>query len=271
MRFSLQPLIASWVILALVLFGTTSPATAGLVAFESFNYADGELAGRSGGFGWSGNWTDTGGGIGLVATTVSGTARVGFSNLIPVSRISRSWTSGSIGSPGTTTWVRFSGSYNFPNDSSIGGFYLGQSEDPILVIGKVENQTRWSIASGNIVAGSNAALSATGEVLPDVWVRIRHMAGSNNDVVDLWVNPNDSSSETNLGAAIASLTGVDISFNQISLSANRIATTVDRSWTFDNIRIGTSFAAMTAVPEPSSLLMVGLIVAGLGAVRRRTV
>jgi hypothetical protein len=69
----------------------------------------------------------------------------------------------------------------------------------------------------------------------------------------------------------AALTGLDINFDSISLLANRGGVNfVSQTWTFDNIRVGTSFGAI-AVPELSSMLLMGAFLAMMGVVRRRTV
>ena len=274
MRFSLQPFIASWLILALVLFGTTSPTTAGLVAFEDFSYGNGALAGQNGGFGWSGNWTHHNGTQPTVASEV---ANLQFSNsgfdTLHRSQISRELSSG-FGGNGTTTWLRFNSSYfatgNSLNTVPFGGFRLLSNDSVRLQIGKYDDKIYWSVGNedNTTIATSNVFVNT----YTDFWVKITHVAG--NDTVQMWLNPaSNPTTEADLGSVAGTLTGLDISFDEIMLHGHygNLGGDSTHTWTFDNIRIGTSFAAMTAVPEPSSLLMVGLIVAGLGAVRRRTV
>lgn len=257
--------------------GLLASANAGLVAYEGFGYNSGHpLHGQSGGTGWNGGWNAVSGSA--LATVNNGAAEVSFpdtgaSRETHVKR-SLSTIGTNFGEAGTFTWIRFDGSYSFSStDSSFGGVSLRNGDSEKLLIGKSDGLGNWSISLGGSQAFTTVHVSGP---LSDVWVRISHIAGTENDLVDLWVNPTDFSSEAGLNnspvGSKANLTGLDVNFDSISLLADRGNTSgVTRTWTFDNIRVGTSFGAMTAVPEPSSMLLMGAFLAMMGVARRRTV
>jgi hypothetical protein len=95
------------------------------------------------------------------------------------------------------------------------------------------------------------------------------VSGSTNDVVKLWVDPASSSFGGSEPAATVSLTNsvtLDLtSIARIQLNQDTVGSTP--SITLDEIRVGTSWADVTSVPEPAIVLP--FVVAGLCLNRRR--
>ncbi len=94
---------------------------------------------------------------------------------------------------------------------------------------------------------------------------------STDDVAHLWVDPASAS----LGGASApsgdiTSTGGDISQLQLQSFFFRPIATGPRSTTFDELRVGTTWASVTSVPEPASIGLLGLgTFAAIGSRRKR--
>jgi hypothetical protein len=271
MQFSTQrraQVLVSCLLVIALFCGLVSTSHAGLVAYDGFSYSNGNLPGQGGGTGWGGTWSQ---GSGTTPTVDGGVAKLAFTDGLVQSQASRNLNT-TLGADGTTTWIRFNGSYlnnsNFisPPPLPFGGLSLMNGVNESLLIGKFGGGTNWSMGTSSGSASTTVPVYTGG----DIWVRILHLAG--NDTVKMWVNPSNMTTESNLDGATADLTGLDISFNSIMLHGHHGGMNFStHTWSFDNVRVGTSFDAMTAVPEPSALALVGLVVVGLGAVRRRIV
>lgn len=97
--------------------------------------------------------------------------------------------------------------------------------------------------------------------------------GSNNDVARLWINPDQASfgAETAPTETLTGLNmGTDSSVNSFILyqRGTNNGLSVLGSWV-DELRIGTTWADVTPVPEPTSLALLALASAGLLRRRRR--
>jgi len=124
-----------------------------------------------------------------------------------------------------------------PNVSSTGTYAF---DTTYLLVGKIEDHSNWS---------------------------------GSNDRVTMWLNPSD-----NVEANNAALLDVEVGFNGLFPSDSNItefalqAGTQDAGDTvqFDQLRIGTEFSDVVAIPEPSTIALLGL--AGLATImglRRR--
>ncbi len=233
---------------------------ADLVVFDGFDYADGSLEGNGGGFGsWDGGWHAR---LGRAATVEAGRATITVLNDGGSGSIRRGLSS-PLGGDGTTTWLRLDAhdSTTAATLNATGGLSLFDDNlNETLRIGKFVDSSNWSLGWGTNVVESTVSLLDDA----DLWVRIRHFSG--NDQIHFWVNPTDRSSEAALEANNPSwsLDSVSVRIDGVRLladpgSQSAVFSPV-QTWAFDNVRVGTSFGAMSAVPEPSSL---GLIAAGL--------
>jgi hypothetical protein len=77
---------------------------------------------------------------------------------------------------------------------------------------------------------------------------------TSDDVSQLWINPTIGSA-TAPSADLSATGGSDLSTIASFVLCDRIAS--EPSGTFDELRIGASWADVTAVPEPSSMVLAG--------------
>lgn len=272
-----------------------SPAKASLLVYESFDYSSGtELSGKGGGFGFaeSSTWADTSV-AGNRDTITSGTVYGGLQTngnalrmVSPTNSLSgnvRRQTTLIDGLAGTTTWV----SYLFSMENSAAPLASGDwavmsisgviPPGPTLTVhfgiysdpggGKV-----FGIGSSNV---DSLALSSVAFIPSEVYfivARIDWNAGSAGESVRLYINPPTGSAEPLLSEAAASTDGVNIASGS---GANRILSVgmnsgdVSKEWMFDEIRIGTTFADVAPVPEPTILALCAVGAIGLWLRKRK--
>jgi hypothetical protein len=175
-----------------------------------------------------------------------------------------------LGAPGTTRYASFLlrrdtvGPNPVNNGPDYGGLVFGDENNPnSLFVGKPGGGVvaNYALESGN---GGGQFASPSAEVLGTtalLVVRFDFAAGS--DTLSLFVNPTPGAAEPAVASAIK--TDLDLgTFVGVSISTGALAT-----WSVDEIRLGTTFADVTPVPEPGTL---GLVAAGglaLGWLRRR--
>lgn len=152
---------------------------------------------------------------------------------------------GSSGSTfGNTIWVRTNG---------LGGFNLGINKG--------------TTAANTVYASDNLSLSNTYFIVSSY----EFVSGTLNDIANLWVNPDSSTFGAGSApsvSAFATNSGGDVA--NISVFQLRGANG-SPGGVMDELRIGTDWASVTPVPEPSTYALLGLAAAGLGAhiIRRR--
>jgi hypothetical protein len=112
---------------------------------------------------------------------------------------------------------------------------------------------------GTFLAGSNLVAGTHYELLG--YLSKSGNSGGNYNTLSLWVNPSADQ--------IASLTGADITIKGDSGLAS-ITSVGYRTVNIDNgVRLDVGDINVNAVPEPGTLALMGLALAGLGTVRRR--
>lgn len=243
--------------LAICLFTSLSQADAAIIASDLFSYANGNLAGNSGGAGWSTTWTNTEG----IATVAEGQAIVAATPNQQQARVLSAGLSGD-----ATIWIRFeaqqfttlTGSTN-----SYGGLGLYNGTTEQVLIGKAwPGPYEWRAGTGGALVAPVVPVSTLS--LTTVLAKIT-LNATGNDTLDVWLNPADLSSESTLGTAAISRSDADLSFDRVRLRAGSGAGGTE-SWQFDNLVLATTLGEVASVPEPSSALLGGI---GLLALFRR--
>jgi hypothetical protein len=116
--------------------------------------------------------------------------------------------------------------------------------------------------------GTNTFLSST--VANDnqyVLVRL-DINTAGNDLISVWVDP---TSVENLGAASVTINNQNVSDSLTPFTQSRYQSPGQSGVVFfDEIRLATSFTSITAVPEPSSVILGSLAIVGIACFRRRS-
>jgi hypothetical protein len=291
----MNPLTSRFYLVPLLAAAGPLVSSAALIVTEGFDYTlgstltsvDGNGADANGGSGFSGAW-DTARVDTVVAgftDTRSASPGGGSGNAILVSHnaTGRVWDGSSYGTEGSTIWfsVLMSTSGSGFNGAFISRMMLFSS-GPNMASG---NGFGFELTTaGNLVArlaGSNSATVATYTQDVSNFVLGRFVnSASGNDSLELWINPTEqellaySSSGllADLGAADSSVltATANVTFAANSGIYLRAGNSATSNWTADELRIGTAFLDVAAIPEPSAAAaLAGLAGLGLALTRRR--
>ena len=95
-------------------------------------------------------------------------------------------------------------------------------------------------------------------------MKLRYSSAANDDAVSLWVNPSDLGSEAG-STNFVTISGFDFWHNSAMNISLASWSATSGSW--DEMRVGTTWADVTPVPEPSTLALLGLT--GIAAIGYR--
>ena len=246
----------------------TSSVHAVLIASESFNYPNvgGDLNGQSGGgsFGFSNAWVADPSitiGAGSLVSPVTPLATSGNSMsavAYGANRYIPRTLSSTMGAANTTRYVSWlmrpegilhQGAYN-------GWFVFSLQGDRITNVGMGSFTNLYGLEVGG-TSTYTTQNAVVGEAVFCV-LRIDFTAGV--DTFRLYLNPQPGAPEP----AVPATSQINIDVGTI----NRVELDGPGAYTFDELRIGTTYADVTAVPEPSTLLL--LAVSALRLLGRRT-
>ena len=280
------PFLNGLALLALALAFVTTPAHATLMAYEGFastNYTAGPLTGQNPVVsGFTNAWTavntnffaggasqaltysnivsdDTGGSYSttninsratramstvLGGNLVSGTNTYYISLMMQVSTVA------------TNNYRAFELENQFGNRN----FQFGAAADT----GSTNWGMRVETATSTFLTNVSTVTAVANETVFAV-IKLRYSSAASDDAVSLWVNPSDLSSEAG-STNFVTLSGFDFRGNSASnISLARFTGSGSASW--DEIRVGTAWADVTPVPEPSTVALLSLT--GIAAIAYR--
>ncbi|MFO0925342.1 MAG: PEP-CTERM sorting domain-containing protein [Pirellulales bacterium] len=255
----------------------TRGASAGLIVYEGFERgATGlDVSGAGGGLGFSSIWSPGGFNASQSTNYDIGASSLSFGGLPTSGRSGTTASTLSIAGlrrpllqsigPSETFYMsvllRPEGTVGQGAFNGFFGLYLdsinGDAND--LFLGKTGNGNQYSLetrgGAGSVMSNITAVSGQTSMLI------LKGEMQSGNDIFTLWVNRPLGSSEPLTNDAVK--TDLDLnSFNAIVLYSTG-------AFSIDEIRIGQTFADVTAVPEPSSLLLAGACAPGLLIAARR--
>ncbi|MFA9478483.1 PEP-CTERM sorting domain-containing protein [Phycisphaerales bacterium AB-hyl4] len=255
----------------LVLSGTAGAAT---MVDDFSSYTDGNLTGQgAAGGGWAGAWYKSG--SAAISTTVNATdgntggGPTGGStaNIIENTRNFATPLAVTDGAP--TIWLSFDIRVNFTGDS------LGNSSNTVELLGAgaygrlndPSGNTEWSA----YVLPSSPFYEFSGVDMPDnVWSTVVvKLTPTGNGIADysMWVDPNLALTEDDV-LQVAPLLDGTMSLGNTSIASLQIRSAFYDSGSavsYDNLRVSTESSPF--IPEPASLMLVGLGL--LGVMSRR--
>ena len=234
---------------------------ASLLVYEGFDYTANSTVTGSGGTGWTGAWAAFGTGSSTNVTpgsvTYSTLETTGNSSYVTTtsgtSGIARSL--GTTFSDATTNTIYLSFTFNWDTGTRFFGLQLMNGTSSAIELNKFSGQTNFGIQA----AGTGGAITQDTNNL--AVVRIDFVAGG-TDTVRLFLNP--SSMGTEPGSATSTSSAASYTINGIRLATGfTSAPNTTAAATFDEIRIGTTWADVVPVPEPG---VASLLLGSLGAV-----
>ena len=276
-RFLKQSVLLTAVVgLLLVLtLMATGTAQATLIAYDGFSgYTDGNLSGQGQGTGWSDNWTTGGAGT----ATVTSTEGLTYTPLLTQQGLSTF----TVGGSSEANAIRFtntsmsSGTVYFSQLVNLrelvvrGGPMMvqlvgqaGSDRGVLLFVGWVTHPNdpinhTWDVTAHDGSGGSTADTGITSTLDTTFLVgRIDFDTNGNNDTVSFYVNP-DLDAEPATADAVVSNRNIGV------MNGYRVcATQANHSMKVDEIRIGTTWADVTPIPEPGTLALLATGLIGL--------
>ncbi len=232
---------------------------AALIAYEGFDYAVGNLETNNGGTGWSGAWTATGNtvaspGFGVTAGSYPTTGNLldlGGNNVGNIRPLTSS-----PDAPGSTLYLSFIADVD---SADYAGLSLFEGGTENLFLGKTFGAPNWGIDIGG--TGVNTTTPTSTQSLLVFRLDFGGGTTAGDTLIRMYVNP---AAGTEPIIADASIEKVNFTYDQIRVQAGLGAA----DGAFDEIRFGTTYADVVAVPEPSTVGL--MILAGtIGMVFRR--
>ncbi len=273
-RFLKQSVLLTAVVgLLLVLtLMATGTAQATLIAYDGFSgYTDGNLNGQGQGTGWYDNWATGGAGT----TTVTSAEGLTYDPLLTQQGLGTA----TVGGSSEANAIRFtntsmsSGTVYFSQLVQLRELPAGGGPIMVQLVGQAGSDrgialhVGWVTTPPNLIwrvnvndgSGSTAASTGITSTLDTTFLvgRIDFDADGGNDKVSFYVNPD-------LDVEPATADAVVTNRNIGAMNGYRICVTqANHSMKVDEIRIGTTWADVTPIPEPGTLALLATGLIGL--------
>ncbi len=268
-------------LLAFTVAGSVT-AHADLLATDTFEdyIAASNIHGQTGGTGWSGGWSvqsiggSSTGTAAISSTSISydqgGITRGGGNSLLLLdgSNGTQRNVFSSVNTDGSDYFV----SYIFRVSGSVFMGLQAKDSDPVLLNDSISVVTTPTNGQGSVrarVANSDANSSA-GSVVPDTTyflvTQYTGWTGTNYSTVNVWINPvagDPSLSSISATNTVATAGAGSDGFIGIYMRTSGISGSADpaESFLIDDLRVGTSWGAVTAIPEPSTASLAAAAIA----------
>lgn len=258
-------------IFALGSIALPSSGQAALLSYESFDYTAGNLVGQNGGTGFSGAWSAFNGANG---TTVVQAAGLEYSSLetdggkayITPTGGSSTGALRNLDATYSSGTVYLSFLTNLDDGARFFGLSLYDGGTERLLIGKQGGQTSWSLSGPVVTAQTSGTVTLDTTFL--MVLRVDFDASGANERLRLYIDPT-------LGvepavAQIDLLTSTSFQFNALRIAAGFTSGPQAAAiGSFDEIRVGTTYADVTPVPEPHVAALLGVALVGVAFSRRK--
>lgn len=248
-------------------FAVAAPSSAALLAYDGMDYtAASSLTGASGGPGWSNNWGDaTNGPFEIQATTLSYGSLVtspGRAGIVTSNQNNWEIQRGITSAPTTgTLWVSWL--FNSANLGSFNQLRLHDGTTRMATVGVhfAAAGSSWQIYDSGFTSRANSGIAQSGVQLAVIGVDL------DTNVLNLYINPASLGGSAPATPSATHTFGGSIDFN--SLRFVQSSANLPGNPSFDEVRVGTTFAAVTPIPEPSAMGLLGLSTVGIALMRRR--
>lgn len=249
------------IVLGCVLFGFCDRVHGLEIAYEGFDYATGALAGNGNSTPWPATgqlWTNVNGPNAIVpneALTYPGLLTSGLSmettqgNNGVYRNFGQTYTA-----TGNVYWFSALMRMQVTQINTYAGISLFQDSTERIFFGKRNTSENWGIERFGVGAGANSSVAVGIDQIALVVVKLDGVSTTKS--VSLYVNP------TSLGGAepatsSASFTLTDAQF-AFDFNRIRIQTGTNQMLDADEFRFGTTFASVTPVPEPSTVVLAAI-------------
>lgn len=229
-------------------------ARGALITYDGFNYSPGSLAGQDGGTGWASESAWTGFGSPVDTVTAGSLTYLDLSTSGNKAYVTTS--SGTSGvsrqlsttySEANTSTLYLSFEFNWDAGMRFFGLQLFNGSSSAVEFNKFGGQSNFGIQGG-----SGAAAISTGTTYFAVVEVLFNSSG--NDIVNLYLSPSDLGTQPAVVTSTRSFATLQFDTVRLSTGYESVSQGATAAASFDEVRIGTSWADVAPqIPEPSTI------------------